>query len=163
MVDGLLLFTHAPLHMTKVDQVVLNNLFLDNLIEIFYSLVKFSLDKPAQLTVVVMGDYQGRTLHLFANAPETDAPFPMDPGVIYYGPGFYDIGKDRNWKIELKDNQTLYIGGGAVVAAQVVANGAKNIRICGRGILTQYPGMPRSRSLTLTECEGIDLGSAFMP
>jgi hypothetical protein len=68
-------------------------------------------------------------LLLFANPLETHAPQPQDPGVVYYGPGVHK--PDR---IALTSHQTLYLAGGAVVKAGVLALG-ENIRITGRGIL----------------------------
>jgi hypothetical protein len=68
-------------------------------------------------------------LLLFANPPEEAPPRPDAPGVIYLGPGVH-----KPEKIVLGSDQTLYIAGGAVVKAEVLAEG-KNIRIRGRGIL----------------------------
>jgi len=54
---------------------------------------------------------------------------PGDEGVVYFGPGVH-----KPEKIILHSNQTLYLAGGAVVKAEVLAEGT-NIRIRGRGIL----------------------------
>lgn len=37
--------------------------------------------------------------------------------------------------IALEDGQTLYISGGAVLHSIISVNNAKNVRICGRGII----------------------------
>ena len=74
-------------------------------------------------------DGKKRPLLLFANPLQRDLPKPDDPGVIYFGPGVHKPGA-----IEVGDNQTLYLAGGAVVKGAVIARGS-NIRICGRGIL----------------------------
>ena len=66
---------------------------------------------------------------LFINPLERNVPKPDDEGVIFYGPGVHEPEK-----IVLNSNQTLYLAGGAVVKAEVLAQGS-NIRICGRGIL----------------------------
>ena len=68
-------------------------------------------------------------LLLFANPVEVNPPQKGDPNVIYYGPGIHKPGI-----INLSDNQTLYLAGGAIVKGGVHAEG-KNIKILGRGIL----------------------------
>jgi len=87
----------------------------------------FTLDKPRKLSLEPDGK-QGPLL-LFANPVDNIPPRPGDPNVVYFGPGIH-----KPEKIELRSNQTLYLAGGAVVKAEVLANG-ENIRICGRGIL----------------------------
>ncbi len=68
-------------------------------------------------------------LQIFVNKI-VPTPNPKNPGVIYYGPGVHDAGK-----ITLHDNETLVIDAGAVVHGSVVMKGARNVRICGHGIL----------------------------
>jgi len=86
-----------------------------------------TLDRPRKLSVEPDG--KNGPLLLFANPLETDAPMPDGQGVVYFGPGVH-----KPEKIILESNQTLYFAGGAIVKAEVLAQGA-NIRICGRGIL----------------------------
>jgi hypothetical protein len=74
-------------------------------------------------------DLKRGPLILFANPPEQGAPKENDPGVHYFGAGLH-----RPGAIELRDNETLYIAGGAVVKGGVHAMG-RNISIRGRGIL----------------------------
>ncbi len=85
------------------------------------------LDKPRKLSIEPKG--RKAPLLLFANPTETDVPKPGDDGVVYFGPGLH-----KPEKIVLTTGQTLYIAGGAVVKAEVLAKG-DNIRIRGRGIL----------------------------
>ncbi len=85
------------------------------------------LDRPCKFSVEPDG--QNGPLLLFANPLETDAPKDGDPNVVYFGPGVH-----KPERIVLGSNQTLYLAGGAVVKAEVLAEGA-NILICGRGIL----------------------------
>jgi hypothetical protein len=68
---------------------------------------------------------------LFASAIEEHPPRASEAGprLIYFGPGIH-----KPTKITLTNNQSLYLGGGAVVKAGIVAEG-ENIRIFGRGIL----------------------------
>ncbi len=89
--------------------------------------LNLTLDQPRKLSVEPDG--KKGPLLLFANPIETDAPKPDDKDVVYFGPGVH-----KPEKILLQSNQTLYIAGGAVVKAEVLAEGT-NIRIRGRGIL----------------------------
>jgi len=86
-----------------------------------------ALDRPRKFSVEPDG--KKGPLLLFANPLETDAPQPGDKDVIYFGPGAH-----KPEKITLESNQMLYLAGGAVVKAEVLAQG-QNIRIRGRGIL----------------------------
>jgi hypothetical protein len=89
--------------------------------------IALSANAPFRLSVERNGRI--KPLLLFGNALETDAPKPGAPGVVYFAPGVH-----RPGKIELTDNQTLYLAGGAVVKGCVHAQGT-NITIRGRGIL----------------------------
>ncbi|MDD4922442.1 MAG: glycosyl hydrolase family 28 protein [Bacteroidales bacterium] len=110
--------------------------------------LSFKLSKPENLTVEINGETV-RSLHIFANSFEKNVPKKNDPNVIYFGPGVHDISR-----LDIGDNKTLYIAGGAVVRAKIdpkekytinkstglrgyhptiIVNG-KNIKICGRGI-----------------------------
>ncbi|MGG1634238.1 glycosyl hydrolase family 28 protein [Paenibacillus sp. NRS-1760] len=97
--------------------------------------ITFKLNGPANVSLVVDGNYQGKVLHLFAESPETDIPDPTDPNVIYFGPGFHDLGEYGTPPTMIKSNQTLYISGGAVVRGRFRADHATNITIRGRGII----------------------------
>ena len=89
--------------------------------------LSLALDKPRKLSLEPDG--RNGPLLLFANPLETNTPKPGDEGVIYFGPGVH-----KPEKIVLQSKQILYLAGGAVVKAEVIAEG-NNIRICGRGIL----------------------------
>jgi hypothetical protein len=89
--------------------------------------LRLILDRPCKFSVEPDG--KKGPLLLFANPLESEAPKDGDPGVVYFGPGVH-----KPEKIVLQSNQTLYIAGGAVVKAEVLAEGT-HIRICGRGIL----------------------------
>lgn len=93
--------------------------------------ITFDLDRPRKLSIEPDG--KRGPLLLFANPPETNRPKKGDAGVVYYGPGVH-----KPEKITLGSNQTLYLAGGAVVKAEVLAQG-ENIRIRGRGILDGSP------------------------
>ncbi len=89
--------------------------------------LSLTLERPCKFSVEPDG--KKGPLLLFANPLETDAPRDGDPNVIYFGPGAH-----KPEKVVVRSNQTLYLAGGAVVKAEVLAEGA-NIRIGGRGIL----------------------------
>ena len=97
--------------------------------------ITFLLREPANVSLVLDGNYQGKVLHLFAEQPETDIPNPNDPNVIYFGPGFHDLGDYGAPPKMIGSNQTLYIAGGAVVRGRIRAENASNVTIRGRGIL----------------------------
>ncbi|GAB6106465.1 glycosyl hydrolase family 28 protein [Fusibacter bizertensis] len=91
--------------------------------------ITFEITHPDTYTITFDGSPE-RAVHIFANAMETDLPNFDDENVIYIGPGEWDVDT-----IVLKDNQTLYIAGGAVVHGIVQANFAKNVKVMGRGIV----------------------------
>lgn len=93
----------------------------------------FSLSQPRNLSVEIDGDLF-HNLQLFANPLETSRPDPKDPNVIYFGPGVHRIGG-----VGIPSGKTVYIAGGALVQGQFQVYQAENVRILGRGILTQYP------------------------
>lgn len=103
--------------------------------EVEAGVVRFELTEPGQYTVIFNGDVN-KALHLFANPPEENVPDKDDPNVYYIGPGEWVMDA-----ISLKDNETLYISGGAVVHSIISVNNADNVRICGRGIIdgSDYP------------------------
>ncbi len=86
-----------------------------------------ALDRPCKFSVEPDG--RKGPLLLFASPLETDVPKQGDANVVYFGPGVH-----KPEKIALESNQTLYLAGGAVVKAEVLATGS-NIKIRGRGIL----------------------------
>ena len=97
--------------------------------------VSFLLNQPGQYTVVFNGSVN-KALHIFANPLEEDVPNFDDPNVFYIGPGEWTMDA-----IVLEDDQTLYISGGAVLHSIISVNNAKNVRICGRGLIdgSDYP------------------------
>ncbi|MBQ6234088.1 MAG: hypothetical protein IJJ80_11345 [Clostridia bacterium] len=97
--------------------------------------VRFMITEPGQYTVVFNGSVN-KALHLFANPLESEVPDQNDPNVLWIGPGEWVIDA-----IALHDDQTLYISGGAVLHSIISVANAKNVRICGRGIIdgSDYP------------------------
>jgi len=90
--------------------------------------ISFAIERPGQYTLEVNGAQ--RALHLFADPPEEAAPAPGDPNVLYFGPGVHCAGL-----IRVESGQTVYIAAGAVVYGAILAEGARDIAVRGRGIL----------------------------
>jgi len=117
----------------------------------------FKLNKPENLSLELNGRIRQQPLFIFAGKPETDRPSKSDKNVIWFDGG--KLYKDV--KLELQDNQTVYIEGGAVVQGYIFAKGKKKIRICGRGILDGSlnktdPGC-NNRFIDLRDCENISI------
>jgi len=91
------------------------------------NVLTFSLSGPEKLSVEI-DDHP--LLFVFANPIENEKVSPDNPGVHYFGPGVHKPGY-----ITLNDNETVYIAAGAIVYGGIRANGVKNIRVIGRGIL----------------------------
>ncbi len=124
--------------------------------------IRFTLDKPANLSFIHCGDYTGRTLHLFASPFEDEIPDKNDQDVIWYGPGYHEISEGQNRTITLKSNQTLYLEGGAYVVGVVRADSAVNVKIAGRGILCQLPEYGVPKSIAFYDCSGIDISGIIV-
>lgn len=73
--------------------------------------VRFTVDKPCHL-VIETNDGIQRPLTISVNPPEKYVPDRRDPNVLWFGPGIHQIDP-----IELTDNQTIYIEGGAILQA----------------------------------------------
>jgi len=117
----------------------------------------FKLNKPENLSLELNGRIRQQPLFIFAGKPELHKPSKDDENVVWFEGG--KLYKDV--KLELKDNQTVYIEGGAVVQGTIVAKGKKNIRICGRGIMDgtyvkQTPGN-KHRWIDLYDSENITI------
>ena len=91
--------------------------------------VSFSIKKPDTYTIQ-FNDSPERAIHIFTNPIETELPDFDDESVIYVGPGEWDMNT-----IRIKDGQTLYIAGGAVVHGTVNVEGKENVTVMGRGII----------------------------
>jgi hypothetical protein len=123
--------------------------------------VTFKVAHPKNLTIEINGDWV-RSLHLFVNPLETNAPNPNDPNVIYFGPGIHTISH-----LQVGDNKIVYIAGGAIIRAVIDSNEkysvsrgdgqrnyspslvltGRNITIRGRGIIDASACPTHSRNL----------------
>lgn len=90
--------------------------------------VAFFLAEPCKFVIEINGWHNA--LHIFSGTPEKNPPQVNAPNVRYYGPGVH-----REGIIKLKNNETLYIAGGAIVHGVVEAIDVTNVKILGRGIL----------------------------
>ena len=71
--------------------------------------LRLTLATPKPLTIEVNGEWV-KSLHLFANPPESSPPKAGDPNVIFFGPGIHEVKH-----LVVTNNQTVYVAGGAVV------------------------------------------------
>jgi len=117
----------------------------------------FKLNQPENLSLELNGRIRQQPLFIFAGKPEINRPSKSDKNVIWFEGG--KLYKDV--KLELQDNQTVYIEGGAVVQGYLFAKGKKNIKICGRGILdgTLNKTDPKcnNRFIDLRDCENVTI------
>lgn len=91
--------------------------------------IRLTLHGPARLSVELNKEPLRHPLFLFANPPAL--PVPPGPGVRLFAAGQVH----RPGLIDLADGETVYIEGGAVVEGAIRAQGRKNVRILGRGVL----------------------------
>ena len=108
----------------------------------------FSLNSPKNLSVEVNGDIF-HNLQLFANPLCKDKPDKMrikkDKDLIYFGPGYYDLGRDG---LKVGSGKTVYIDGGAFINGTIKVADAEGVRVYGRGMVRpeRAAGVSVSRS-----------------
>lgn len=90
--------------------------------------ISFKISRPGQFIVEINGWH--KALHMFVNPVDNNPPEMTEENVLYFGPGVYWPGI-----IHAKDNQTIYIAGGAVVHGIIYVRKIKNVKIRGRGII----------------------------
>lgn len=104
--------------------------------------LSFTIAQPRHLTIEVNGNWVN-SLHLFVNPPETNAPSPNDPNVIYFAPGIHEIGS-----LEVSSGKTVYVAGGAVVRG--VIKPEEKFSISGYSGLRTYQPTLRLRGNNIT-------------
>ncbi len=123
---------------------------------------KFSMSKPENISLELNGRIRQQPLFIFAGNPEKEKPSKTDPNVVWFEGG--KLYKDV--KLELKDNQTVYLEGGAVVQGYIFAEGKKNIKILGRGILdgsfNKTAEGNKNRFIHLENCENIKINDIVL-
>ena len=110
---------------------------------------KISFDLPSGNKVALVIESKP-ILFIYADKEDQNIPSPTDKAVYYFKAGqVYEVGELR-----LKDNETLYIEGGAVVRGCVRATSAKNVRIGGFGVLDggYYSKEGNRRTIVLEDC-----------
>jgi hypothetical protein len=119
--------------------------------------ITFRLSRPGQVTVELDGPHHA--LHLFADPPEGAIPKAGDPNVLYFGPGVH-----RPGKIELKNGETVYIAGGAVVYTAIGGHGVSGVRILGRGVIdtSQFERGQGRGSIHLLDCSDIRIDGVIL-
>lgn len=122
--------------------------------------ISFKLTKPGNFSLELNGYPKRHPLFLFANPLEKNAPLPGTPGVHYFAPGQVH----KPGIIEVKDNETVYVAGGAVVEGSIQGKGVSNVKILGRGILdgTNLRAMfkekkMRSHFISLRDCKNVEV------
>ncbi|MFC1713052.1 glycosyl hydrolase family 28 protein [Candidatus Poribacteria bacterium] len=115
--------------------------------------ISFDLDRPCNLSVEINKNLT-RPLFLFANPLEKDAPVPDAEGIRYFEGGkIHHVGT-----ISLKDNETVYIAGGAVVRGSINGENVKNARVIARGILDgSDENEVKSPMISMRNCENIEI------
>jgi len=111
---------------------------------------KISFDLPSGTNVALVVESKP-ILFIYADKLAENVPSPTDKGVYYFKAGqVYEVGELR-----LKDNETLYIQGGAVVRGCVLATSAKNVRIGGFGVLDggYYSKGGNRRTIVFEDCQ----------
>jgi hypothetical protein len=110
--------------------------------------VRFVLPRPLKLLVEIEGQEQ---LFLYADPIEHEVPDPGAKGVHFFRAGqVHEVGE-----LLLRDGETAYLEGGAVVRGCIRATSARGVRIAGRGVLDggyYRPGVDPRRSLLLEDC-----------
>lgn len=121
------------------------------------NIISFKINKACQLVVEVNGWH--KALHLFVNPIEINKPKPTDKGVLYFGPGIHKPGI-----ITAKDNQTIYVAGGAVVHGVIIAKKIKNLKISGRGIIdaSSFSRSDAKNIISIDRCENTSVDGVIL-
>jgi len=119
----------------------------------------FTLDSHQRSKVVLRfnGDPNQEVL-VFGDPPNTSNP---SGNVTTFEAGSYDQPGDE---LILNSNQTLHLKAGAVLRARVrIANGAKNVKIIGPGVLNSpYGGRLKNQLTVGNNCENIEIRDIFL-
>jgi hypothetical protein len=78
--------------------------------------LSFIIHKAQNLTVEVNGEYV-QSLHIFANPLQIHIPRADDPNVVFFGPGIHQL-----THLDIGDNKTVYLAGGAIIRAVIDSN-----------------------------------------
>lgn len=92
-----------------------------------------SLYAPNRYLYLIINDDRENPLFIFADPLEEYVPDGEDEGVLYFGPGIHDIGKDFPFP---EDKHTIYLALGSYVTGSILAEDRSDISVRGRGILS---------------------------
>lgn len=119
--------------------------------------ITFRLPRPMNLSVEVDGDLRNALL-VFANPAAADVPDKTDPKVKFFEAGkIHEAGE-----MILKNGETLYVEGGAVIHGVVRAKGARNVSVRGAGIIDATPRKKKINMLVFRECENVLLENVIV-
>lgn len=145
---------NVQIHREGIQSAVIRPLSLGIQAQVNDGAASFTLSEPAMLTIEFDGQTR-RALHLFAGAPQEEAPSPEDENVIYFGPGIHELPLVR-----VRSGQSVYLAGGAVLRSKIVADKSQDIRIYGRGIIdgsTYNRWTQRMVPIDLNLCKGVTI------
>ncbi|MFB6342588.1 hypothetical protein ACE1ET_12740 [Saccharicrinis sp. FJH62] len=128
-------------------------------------IITFKLYKPTKLTLILNGDYRGRTLHLVASGPQINPPDTNSPGTLFFGPGLHEISAEEQNTITLESNRKVYLSPGAIVKGYIRAENAENIKVYGQGILLPPSDSINKHAIDFEACSNISVSgiSILMP
>jgi hypothetical protein len=118
--------------------------------------VEFDIDTPGHYSVEFeKGIYIEHPLLIFANPLETIIPTEGDENVIYFGPGFHEIGENYN----IPSGKTVYIHGEAYIKGQFNSSDSNKITITGRGILSgeDYAARTANHMINMSNANNITI------
>jgi len=99
------------------------------------SSLSFTLNKAEKFVIAAVINGVEQSIIVSAEKPETNIPSKTDKGVLYLGPGIHQYG--QAWDPFVNGIHTVYVAGGAVLEATIKSNKKNNVKILGRGILSQ--------------------------
>lgn len=119
--------------------------------------IRFDLASPGQMTVELDGPHHA--LHLFADPPEGEVPTGPEAGLRFFGPGIH-----RPGKIQVKNGETIYVAGGAVVHTAIEAHAVSSVRILGRGVIdtSEFDRDKGGGCIRLTDCSGVKIEGVIL-
>ncbi|MHB0754555.1 glycosyl hydrolase family 28 protein [Polaribacter sp. M15] len=99
------------------------------------NLLKININKPEKFVVTANINGEEHAIIISAEAPEKFIPSKNDNGVLFLEPGVHKFG--QAWDPFVNGIHTVYIAGGAVLEATIKSKNKKNVKLLGRGILSQ--------------------------
>ena len=99
------------------------------------NILKITINKPKKFVVSSIIDGVEHSIIISAEEPEKFIPSKNDPGVLFLEPGIHKYG--QAWDPFVNGIHTLYVSGGAVLEATIKSKNKTNVKLIGRGILSQ--------------------------